>query len=100
MDEPFGSLDAQTRGDMQELVLGLVAREGVTVIFVTHDVSEAILLGDRVLVMSARPGTISTSIGIDLPRPRRSDLVGSPGFETLRREVSRRLQAERAKAGS
>ncbi len=70
MDEPFGALDAQTRLLMQELLLDVWDRQKASVLFVTHDVDEAILLSDRVIVMTARPGTIKANIQIDLPRPR------------------------------
>ncbi len=71
MDEPFGALDAQTRLLMQELLLQVWEKERTTVLFVTHDVEEAILLSDRVLVMTSLPGKIKTEIRIDLPRPRK-----------------------------
>lgn len=70
MDEPFGALDAQTRLLMQELLLQVWEAERTTVLFVTHDVEEAILLSDRVYVMTARPGRIKEQVVIDLPRPR------------------------------
>ena len=70
MDEPFGALDAQTRGVMQRELLRLHETSGRTTLFVTHDIREAILLSDRVAVMSARPGTIKQIVDIELPRPR------------------------------
>ena len=70
MDEPFGALDAQTRGVMQRELLLLHETSGRTTLFVTHDIREAILLSDRVAVMSARPGTIKQIVDIELPRPR------------------------------
>ncbi len=70
MDEPFGALDAQTRESMQEEVTRLWERTGKTIVFVTHDIEEAVYLGDRVVVLSARPGRIREEIRIDLPRPR------------------------------
>ena len=73
MDEPFGMLDAQTRLVMQEELLRLWQERRHTVMYVTHDVEEAILLGDRILVMSGRPGRILADIPVDLPRPRRRD---------------------------
>ena len=70
MDEPFGALDAQTRETMQEEVTRIWERTRKTVVFVTHDIEEAVFLGDRVVVLSARPGRIREDIRIDLPRPR------------------------------
>jgi len=70
MDEPFGSLDAQTRGQLEEVLLKLWSSAPRTILFVTHDIDEAIYLSDRVLVMSARPGRIIDDIAITLPRPR------------------------------
>jgi ABC-type nitrate/sulfonate/bicarbonate transport system ATPase subunit len=88
MDEPFGALDALTREQLQNELLQIWKRTGVTTIFVTHSVEEAVLLADRVLVMSAGPGRIDSDFRIDLPRPRD---VSSPEFNALRRNVARRL---------
>src|SRR5690606_35636502 len=70
MDEPFGALDAQTRGQLQNQLLNIFQEEKRTIIFVTHDLMEAIALADRVVVMTARPGTIKCVVSVDLPRPR------------------------------
>ncbi len=70
MDEPFGALDAQTRETMQEELTRLWERTGKTIVFVTHDIEEAVYLGDRVVVLTARPGRIREEVRIDLPRPR------------------------------
>jgi NitT/TauT family transport system ATP-binding protein len=70
MDEPFGPLDAQTRLLLQNLLLELWAEEKKTVIFITHDLHEAIALGDRLVVLTARPGSVKSSHRIDIPRPR------------------------------
>ena len=70
MDEPFGALDAMTRQGLQDEVLTLVREAGATVVFVTHDLEEAVYLGDRVIGLSANPGRIALSIEIDLPKPR------------------------------
>jgi nitrate ABC transporter ATP-binding subunit len=88
MDEPFGALDALTREQLQNELLQIWKRTGVTTIFVTHSVEEAVLLADRVLVMSAGPGRIDSDFRIDLARPRD---VSSPEFNALRRDVAQRL---------
>jgi nitrate ABC transporter ATP-binding subunit len=88
MDEPFGALDALTREQLQHELLQIWKRTGVTTIFVTHSVEEAVLLADRVLVMTAGPGRIDSDFRIDLARPRD---VSSPEFNALRRDVARRL---------
>jgi ABC-type nitrate/sulfonate/bicarbonate transport system ATPase subunit len=93
MDEPFGALDALTREQLQSELLQIWARTKVTVIFVTHSVEEAVLLADRVLVMSAGPGRIENDIAIDLPRPRE---VSSPEFNAVRRDVAARLTSHLA----
>src|SRR5215471_17762697 len=95
MDEPFGALDALTREQLQRELLQIWARTGVTVIFVTHSVEEAVLLSDRVVVMSAGPGRIASDIAIDLPRPRD---VSSLEFNAVRRDVARRLTSHIAPA--
>jgi NitT/TauT family transport system ATP-binding protein len=77
MDEPFGALDAQTRETMQEELTRLWERTGKTIVFVTHDIEEAVFLGDRVVVLSARPGRIREDIRIDLPRPRTLEIKKS-----------------------
>jgi len=93
MDEPFGALDALTREQLQGELLQIWKRTGVTIIFVTHSVEEAVLMADRVLVMSAGPGRIENDIVIDLPRPRD---VSSPEFNAVRRDVARRLTSHLA----
>jgi len=87
MDEPFGSLDAQTRMLMQELLLQVWERHHQTVLFITHDIEEALLLADRVCVMTARPGRIKKNIHVGIPRPRAIEVTTSPEFNALRREV-------------
>ena len=84
LDEPFGALDALTRASMQEWLLGLWDELGRTILFITHDVEEAILLADRVLVMSPRPGTIVRETAVGLPRPRRYEMVTAPEFVALK----------------
>ncbi|MEO1331772.1 MAG: ATP-binding cassette domain-containing protein, partial [Pseudomonadota bacterium] len=85
MDEPFGALDAQTRLMMQENLLGIWREFGTTVLFVTHDVDEAIFLADRVLVMSAAPGRIIADIPVDLARPRTAEIATDAAFTALKR---------------
>ena len=88
MDEPFGALDAQTRLLMQELLLEVWESQRSTVLFVTHDVEEAILLSDRVLVMTARPGRIKAEINVALPRPRRLfELESTPEFNGYKKQL-------------
>ena len=87
MDEPFGALDAQTRSRMQELLLDIWSRKRNTVIFVTHDIEEAVYLADRVLVMSTRPGRIIEDFKIELPRPRLAEIVASEEFTQYRRRM-------------
>ncbi len=86
MDEPFGALDAQTRIIMQENLLRLWSEFGTTIVFVTHDIEEAIYLADRVLVMSASPGQILRTIDVGLPRPRSPGLLLEPEFPLLKGE--------------
>jgi NitT/TauT family transport system ATP-binding protein len=83
MDEPFAALDAQTKIVMQEELTRIFERMRKTILFVTHAIDEAILLGDEVVVMTARPGRIKEVIRIDLPRPRSQELVNSPQFGEL-----------------
>ncbi len=100
MDEPFGALDAQTRSMMQELLLTIWERDQRTVLFVTHDVEEAVFMADRVIVMSRPPGRIMADIAIELPRPRHFDIVTDPAFAAYKREVLALVRQEaRAVAG-
>jgi NitT/TauT family transport system ATP-binding protein len=94
MDEPFGALDSQTRRTMQKLLLRVWEHSHKTVAFVTHDIDEAILLGDRVLVMTARPGRIKADIVIDIPRPRDPGITLEPEFIALKRQIIDQLRDE------
>lgn len=94
MDEPFGALDSQTRAIMQELLLDIWEQDCKTVIFVTHDIDEALFLGDVVYVMSARPGRIIDKVEVELDRPREPEIVTSEAFVTLKRRIMKSLHAE------
>ena len=98
MDEPFGALDSQTRQLMQELLLGIWERSHKTVLFITHDIDEAILLADRLYVMTARPGRIKRAIDVPLARPRSLDVLTSPDFTALKREVLGLMHVEAVQA--
>jgi NitT/TauT family transport system ATP-binding protein len=87
MDEPFGALDAQTRVDMQQLLLGIWDESASTVLFVTHDVEEAIYLADRVFVMCARPGTIIEDVEVPFGRPREASMKQSREFHELQERL-------------
>jgi ABC-type nitrate/sulfonate/bicarbonate transport system ATPase subunit len=89
MDEPFGALDAHTRRLMRRFLLDLLAKEPRTVVFVTHDVDEAVILSDTVYVMSARPGTVRHRVPILLPRPRSSHAEFSREFLSAKEKVER-----------
>jgi NitT/TauT family transport system ATP-binding protein len=87
MDEPFGALDAQTRLSMQELLLSVWDKLKPTVIFVTHDIDEALFLADTVHVMSARPGRIQTTIKVNLERPRSIDVTATAAFNEMKLSI-------------
>jgi ABC-type nitrate/sulfonate/bicarbonate transport system ATPase subunit len=97
LDEPFGALDALTRTRMQHWLLELWARHRRTVLFITHDIDEAILLGDKVLVMTARPGTVKSETVIDLPRPRDPSVVLTPEFIGLKQRLLAEIEEESQK---
>ncbi len=98
MDEPFGALDALTRQIMQELLTDLWQRYRKTVLFVTHDIDEAIFLGDVIYVMTARPGRMRTTLRVDIARPRTFDTLKTPEFSDLRNQVVGIIHEESMKA--
>ena len=97
MDEPFGALDAQTRETMQEELTRLWERTGKTIVFVTHDIDEAVYLGDRVVVLTARPGRIREEVKIDLPRPRGLEIKKSAQCHEYRNYIWDLIRAESRK---
>jgi NitT/TauT family transport system ATP-binding protein len=94
MDEPFGALDALTRRIMQELLVKIWEHSKLTVLFITHDIHEAVFLSDRVAIMTNRPGRVKEEIAIDLPRPRNHDVLRSPEFAALEEEVLDHIRSE------
>jgi NitT/TauT family transport system ATP-binding protein len=94
LDEPFGALDNQTRALMQELLLGIWERERKTVLFVTHDIEEAIFMASRVVVMTARPGRIKAEVPVDLSRPRHYRMKTEPAFTALKVRLTEEIRAE------
>jgi NitT/TauT family transport system ATP-binding protein len=98
LDEPFGSLDAQTRLIMQQILTNMWQRLKTSVLFVTHDIDEAIFLSDRVYCMTARPGTIKAEIAIPLERPRHQSMMMSSEFLALRRGLMSLIREESLKA--
>jgi NitT/TauT family transport system ATP-binding protein len=98
MDEPFGALDSQTRSLMQELLLRIWESSHKTVLFITHDIDEAILLGDRVYVMTARPGRIKDMVVVDIARPRSVEVLTSAPFIALKRRIMALVHEEAIRA--
>lgn len=94
MDEPFGALDNQTRVLMQELLLGIWESARKTVLFVTHDIDEAIFMANRVAVFSARPGRIKTELAVNLPHPRHYTIKTSPEFMQIKAALTEEIRAE------
>jgi NitT/TauT family transport system ATP-binding protein len=92
MDEPFGAVDAQTRRLLQEDLLSLLDRRRITVVFVTHSMSEAVRLGDRVVLMTPRPGRVRDTVEVDLPRPRPRELEQYPHFAELKEYLWQQLR--------
>jgi len=93
LDEPFGALDGITRGDLQRWLLDVWAEIGSTVVLITHDVTEAVVLADRVYVMGGRPGHIAEIVDVDLPRPRPVGVEETPEFAAHEVELRRALRA-------
>ena len=98
LDEPFGALDALTRAMMQRWLLDVWQKHRRTILFITHDVDEAIFLGDRVLVMTARPGKVKLEQTVDLPRPRRPEILTSPEFIRIKRTLLDAIEEEAMKS--
>ena len=100
LDEPFGALDNQTRTLMQELLLGIWEAERKTVLFVTHDIDEAIFMANRVAVLTARPGRIKSDVAIDLPHPRHYTIKTSPEFSAYKARLTEEIRAESIRAAA
>ena len=99
MDEPFGALDAQTRLAMQELLTTIWQHKRTTLVFVTHDVDEALFLADRVVILSSRPGRVRDVLNVPFERPRSfEDLVADPQFGALKRDILHAIRQEAAKS--
>lgn len=98
LDEPFGALDALTRSMMQRWLLDVWAHHKRTVLFITHDIDEAIFLGDKVVVMSSRPGTIKYSETIELPRPRKAEVATSLAFSDIKKRLLAVVEEESLKS--
>ncbi len=94
MDEPFGALDYQTRLLMQKLLLRLWQHFKPTIVFITHDVGEAVFISDRVIAMSRRPGRVICEVAVQAPKPRDYDFMSSPEFTALERRLLLAVQAE------
>jgi ABC-type nitrate/sulfonate/bicarbonate transport system ATPase subunit len=98
LDEPFGALDNQTRALMQELLLGIWEADRKTVLFVTHDIDEAIFMANRVVVLSARPGRVKADVKIDLPHPRHYTMKTTPQFSAYKAQLTEEIRTEAMKA--
>ena len=94
MDEPFGALDTQTRVVMQEILTNMWQKFRISVLFITHDIEEAIFLSDRIYVMTARPGRIKAEITVPLPRPRKAGMTETPQFMKLVHELKELIREE------
>ena len=98
LDEPFGALDHQTRALMQELLLGIWEADRTTVLFVTHDIDEAIFMANRVAVMTARPGRVKSDVRIDLPHPRHYTVKTTPEFSAYKARLTEEIRVESIRA--
>jgi NitT/TauT family transport system ATP-binding protein len=97
MDEPFASVDAQTRADLEDLVLELRAKYGVTIVFVTHDIDESVYLGDRIVVLTPAPTSVQEICEVELPEPRdQVETKELPEFARLRAHVYRSIKRRRS----
>ena len=94
MDEPFGALDSQTRVVMQEILTNMWQRLRLSVLFITHDIEEAVFLSDRIYVMTARPGRIKSEIVVPLPRPRTPEMTATPQFAAMVQTIKRLIREE------
>jgi NitT/TauT family transport system ATP-binding protein len=100
LDEPFGALDNQTRSLMQELLLTIWEAERKTVLFVTHDIEEAIFMAGRVVVMSARPGRFKAEVAVPLPHPRHYTIKTTPEFSALKAQLTEEIRVEAIKVAA
>jgi NitT/TauT family transport system ATP-binding protein len=94
MDEPFGALDSQTRVVMQEILTNMWQRLRISVLFITHDIDEAVFLSDRIYVMTARPGRIKAELAVPLPRPRTAAMTSAPEFAAMVRQIKGLIREE------
>ncbi|MEK5252235.1 ABC transporter ATP-binding protein [Paenibacillus sp. FSL F4-0125] len=99
LDEPFSALDALTRSEMQRWLLELWEENRRSVLFITHNIEEALLLSNRIYVFSGRPGSILHTVDVPFPRPRRDEITDSPDFLKLKRQLSQWMREEQAKSG-
>ncbi len=100
LDEPFGALDNQTRSLMQELLLSIWESDRKTVLFVTHDIEEAIFMASRVVVMSARPGRIKADVTVAIPHPRQYTVKTTPEFSALKAQLTEQIRVEAIKVAA
>jgi NitT/TauT family transport system ATP-binding protein len=98
MDEPFGALDSQTRSVMQEVLTNMWQQLRISVMFITHDIDEAIFLSDRIYVMTSRPGRVKATLDVPLPRPRTPEMMSSPAFVALAKHLRALIREESIQA--